>query len=302
MRRKTALAVLLAAVFALVWASVGSGSTGTRRRRRTRSRWIYVGPHNDGGWSQAHDDGPPVRAEDARQQGADDLQGEHRRRRAVQPDGREPRRAGLQDDLRDLVRLHDEGARRTSTRTSCSSRRPARPGEERRRVLRRGRGHGLPLRDGRRRGGEDAKQDRLRRRLPDPRGDPARERVRARRAADAPGRDGAARLDELLVRPGEGEEGRPEPRTQAGACVLGQNVDSPATGQYAESVNDPVGRLRLRLVDVRAEVVADRLGLQLGPVLPEAGQGGDGRHVEVRASTTARSTTASRSSPRTGRA
>ncbi len=44
----------------------------------------------------------------------------------------------------------------------------------------------------------------------------------------------------------------------------------------------PVGRLRLRLVEVRAEVVADGVGLQLGPVLPEARQGGDGRHVEVR--------------------
>ena len=35
-------------------------------------------------------------------------------------------------------------------------------------------------------------------------------------------------------RPGEGEEGRAEP-VSAGADVLGQNVDSPATGQYAES-------------------------------------------------------------------
>ena len=44
---------------------------------------------------------------------------------------------------------------------------------------------------------------------------------------------------------------------------------------------DPVGRLRLGRVEVRAEVVADRRGLQLGPVLPEARQGGDGRHLEA---------------------
>ena len=67
----------------------------------------------------------------------------------------------------------------------------------------------------------------------------------------------------------------------AGADVLGQNVDSPAAGQYAETAEGAVGRLRLRLVDVRAEVVADGRDVQLGPVHAEAGQGGNGRNVEV---------------------
>ena len=44
----------------------------------------------------------------------------------------------------------------------------------------------------------------------------------------------------------------------------------------------PVGGLRLRCAEVRAEVLADRVGLQLGPVLPQAREGRDGRHVEVR--------------------
>jgi len=57
MRRKTALAVLLAAVFALVWASVGSGSTTGNKAKPYKVAWIYVGPHNDGGWSQAHNAG-----------------------------------------------------------------------------------------------------------------------------------------------------------------------------------------------------------------------------------------------------
>jgi basic membrane protein A and related proteins len=57
MRRKTALAVLLAAVFALVWASVGSGSTTGHKATPYKVAWIYVGPHNDGGWSQAHNAG-----------------------------------------------------------------------------------------------------------------------------------------------------------------------------------------------------------------------------------------------------
>ena len=42
----------------------------------------------------------------------------------------------------------------------------------------------------------------------------------------------------------------------------------------------PVGRVRLRRDEVRAEVVADRRRLRLGPVLPEPGQGGDGGHLE----------------------
>ena len=56
----------------------------------------------------------------------------------------------------------------------------------------------------------------------------------------------------------------------AGADVIGQNVDSPAAGQYAESAGHPVGRLRLERAEVRAEVVAHRRGLQLGPVLHRA--------------------------------
>src|SRR5438045_6590490 len=47
--------------------------------------------------------------------------------------------------------------------------------------------------------------------LSDPRGDSARERVRARGATHASGREGSPRVDELVVRSGEGEEGGPEP-------------------------------------------------------------------------------------------
>ncbi len=68
----------------------------------------------------------------------------------------------------------------------------------------------------------------------------------------------------------------------AGADVIGQNVDSPAAGQYAESAGRPVGRLRLERAEVRAEVVADRRGLQLGAVLHQARQGCDERHLEDR--------------------
>src|SRR5919205_2707007 len=55
-RTKTALAALLltiAAVVALVAATAGSA----KRSDVFKVAWIYVGPHNDGGWSQAHDEG-----------------------------------------------------------------------------------------------------------------------------------------------------------------------------------------------------------------------------------------------------
>jgi len=55
-RKKTALAALLlmiAAVVALVAATAGTA----KRSDVFKVAWIYVGPHNDGGWSQAHDAG-----------------------------------------------------------------------------------------------------------------------------------------------------------------------------------------------------------------------------------------------------
>jgi basic membrane protein A and related proteins len=58
MRRKHALGALLlafgaAALVLIVGAGVGSAKT----QAAYKAAWIYVGPHNDGGWSQAHDQG-----------------------------------------------------------------------------------------------------------------------------------------------------------------------------------------------------------------------------------------------------
>ncbi len=50
-RRKLALGVVLVAALALVFASVG---VGAHNKAPFKVAWIYVGPHNDGGWSQAH--------------------------------------------------------------------------------------------------------------------------------------------------------------------------------------------------------------------------------------------------------
>src|SRR3954453_21691344 len=55
-RRRFALALPLVLAAALVLAL--GVSTGSARQQATfKAAWIYVGPHNDNGWSQAHDQG-----------------------------------------------------------------------------------------------------------------------------------------------------------------------------------------------------------------------------------------------------
>ena len=60
-RTKRALAVLLAALVAtavVLAAGVTAGSAKSHSARAAfKVAWIYVGPHNDAGWSQAHDQG-----------------------------------------------------------------------------------------------------------------------------------------------------------------------------------------------------------------------------------------------------
>lgn len=58
MRLKPAAAALLAVVVVAL-AAVASASAAPAKRAMDpiKAAWIYVGPHNDGGWSQAHDEG-----------------------------------------------------------------------------------------------------------------------------------------------------------------------------------------------------------------------------------------------------
>src|SRR5690242_14451617 len=62
-RRKTGLAALAltvcAAAMALVFAAApwAKPTSGKHATATIKAAWIYVGPHNDGGWSQAHDKG-----------------------------------------------------------------------------------------------------------------------------------------------------------------------------------------------------------------------------------------------------
>src|SRR5256885_3672087 len=57
-KRKHAFAALVVAIAATaVVMSVGVGAGSARSNATFKVAWIYVGPHNDAGWSQAHDAG-----------------------------------------------------------------------------------------------------------------------------------------------------------------------------------------------------------------------------------------------------
>lgn len=56
--RKLALGAILLVVAAVAAVLALGTSTGSAKSTATfKAAWIYVGPHNDGGWSQAHDQG-----------------------------------------------------------------------------------------------------------------------------------------------------------------------------------------------------------------------------------------------------
>ena len=57
-RRKFSLAAIALVIVAAVAALALGAASGTAKSSGAyKVAWIYVGPHNDGGWSQAHDDG-----------------------------------------------------------------------------------------------------------------------------------------------------------------------------------------------------------------------------------------------------
>ena len=74
---------------------------------------------------------------------------------------------------------------------------------------------------------------------PDPRGDPARGRLRARRAADPSGCEGAARLDEQLVRPADGEEGGRRASSRRARTCSARTSTRLRPVQFAESIKMP---------------------------------------------------------------
>ncbi|HEY6960621.1 MAG TPA: hypothetical protein VI408_01895, partial [Gaiellaceae bacterium] len=58
MRRRIGVAVVLVLGLAITAAFAAGGAARTAGGAAPfKAAWIYVGPHNDGGWSQAHDMG-----------------------------------------------------------------------------------------------------------------------------------------------------------------------------------------------------------------------------------------------------
>src|SRR5436309_12084859 len=56
-RKKTALAALLLTIATASVALVAATAGSAKRTDVFKAAWIYVGPHDDAGWSQAHDEG-----------------------------------------------------------------------------------------------------------------------------------------------------------------------------------------------------------------------------------------------------
>jgi basic membrane protein A len=57
MRKLAPAALLLPVLAAAAVLAVGATAGTVKRHATIKAAWIYVGPHNDGGWSQAHDQG-----------------------------------------------------------------------------------------------------------------------------------------------------------------------------------------------------------------------------------------------------
>ena len=230
------VALLLSLVGALVLAAAG----GAAEAKPIKAAWIYVGPHNDGGWSRGTRRRPALRPEDAGQEGHHDLQGERPRGPADRPGDRRARARRQQDHLRHVVRVHgrDGGS-----------------GEEvPRRVLRAR--HRLQVRA--RTSRTTSAPSRTRSTSPAWRRAPRRRTATSgsscrSRSPRSSGTRTASRSGVLAVRPDAKirlvwtkswfdpakERKAAESLVAAGVDVIGQNVDSPSAGQYAQSKGIP---------------------------------------------------------------
>ena len=244
--------------------------------------WIYPGPHNDGGWSQAHDAGR-LAVEKALGNKVQTTYKENVFSNASVPQIV----AGLVRDGYNMIFATSFGMLELGVNGQLWQKYPkvvfeqatgtqverTRPSTSVRR------GHDLPLGHGRRRGDQEGRH-RVRGALRHPRGRPASQRVHARRAGDASGREGEDRLDERMVLAAEGD------RCGQGAHCRRRRRDRPerrqsGRGRRRREGGHSVGRLRLRCPEVRAEAVVDRVGLRLGQVLRPPCEGRDRRHVEA---------------------
>ena len=205
--------LLYVALLSLVGALVLAASGGAAETKPIKAAWIYVGPHNDGGWSQAHDDGRLYVQKMLGQERRHDVQGERPRGPADAAGDRRARARRQQDHLRHVVRLHgrDGAAAKKYPDVYFEHATGFKTAKNFANYFGARRGRDLPRRHGGGSGDEE-RERRVHRAVPDPRDHPAHERLRARRARRAARREDPARLDEVVVRPGEGAQGGREPR------------------------------------------------------------------------------------------
>ena len=246
--------VVLAAVgAALVFAAAGSGA----KSAPFKVAWIYPGlRHNDHGWSQAHDEG---RLYVEKKLG---LAGSRRRTRKTSsqrqgaPGRGRPRSRRLQDDLRRLVRHVLERRQRPAVQEVPGHHLRAGDGtagqEEPVRVLRCRRGHDLPLGHGCRRRDQEGVIGYI---VPFGIPEVVRhvERVRSRRAGNAPWREGEADLDDGVVLPAEGDGGGPESHLVRCRRARTERRQPVCRGLRGEA-RGSLGRLRLECPEFRTEV------------------------------------------------
>ena len=83
----------------------------TSSRASSTSRWSCIGPHDDGGWSQAHYEGLQYVEKNVPER-SHRLYRERARRRRLRAGDPQPGAQGLQADLHHLVRLYGSDRRR----------------------------------------------------------------------------------------------------------------------------------------------------------------------------------------------
>ena len=266
--------------------------------------WIYPGPHNDGGWSQAHDAGRLY----VQKMLGNKVQTTYKENvfsnASVPADRRRPRSRRLQDDLRRPRSACSSSASTASsakkypnvlfeqaTGTQIKKNQAEYFGAAEDTIYLSGMAAGAATKKG-----VIGYVVAVRH----PRGRPARQRVHPRRPGDASGREGEDRLDErvVLAAEGDGRGGKPRRRRRRRARPERRQ---PRDRRLRREARDPVGRLRLRREEVRAEAVADGARSTTGARTTCGASRPRSTARGSRASTTARSRTASRSWRRTGR-
>ena len=298
-RRRLGAAAVLLAVGAAALALAAASSA--RQAAPFKAAWIYVGPHNDGGWSQAHDVG---RLAVQRALGSK-VQTTYKE---LVPEGPQTCQVieslirdgnkiifstsfGFQACVVSEAKKHPDVLFEQATGTAQSKNVAEYFGAGEDSIYLSGMAAGAATKKGV-----------IGYIVPFPIPEVIRHANAFALGAQAmhPGREGAARLDAQLGSPDERAQGGREPRRRGRGRARPERrhaVGGPVRGVE----EDPVGRLRLEREEVRADVVADGRGLRLGRLLRPAREGRDERHLEDGLLLRDRSRTASPTSRPSGR-